>query len=155
MFLARRFAAVVTASLPIAGATFALLFSVAGSQAQSRSASCEETAQVAILSSPVAPWRGAPLRVVFAAEKPIRGELSLIAPDGRVAARSGPRYSGPPQVWYAEVASPVPGTWQAKLDGAGGFGGCSTIVREIAVQADKPRAAAPRNQRDRATEKIY
>ncbi len=28
-----------------------------------------------MLSSPIAPWKGAPLRVVFAAEKPLEGEL--------------------------------------------------------------------------------
>jgi hypothetical protein len=152
MFRARRFAAAATAILPVAGACSVLLFSASDSSAQSRSGGCEESAGLAVLSSPVAPWRGAPLRVVFAAEKPIRGELSLIAPDGRVAARAGQRYGGSPYVWYAEVASPTAGTWQAKLDG--GFGGC-TIAREIAVQADKPRATAPRNEWDRATENLY
>ena len=47
---------------------------------------CEEVAELSVLASPVAPWRGAPLRVLFAAEKPMEGELSLISPDGRVAA---------------------------------------------------------------------
>ena len=50
--------------------------------------SCEDAAELAVLSSPAAPWKGAPLRVIFAAEKPLDGELSLIAPEGSVAAKS-------------------------------------------------------------------
>ena len=58
-----------------------------------------------MLPSPLAPWKGAPLRVIFAAEKPLEGELSLIAPDGSVAATSSERHGGPPYFWFAEVAS--------------------------------------------------
>ena len=58
---------------------------------------------LAVLPSPVTPWKGAPLRVIFAAEKPLDGELSLIAPDGSVAAKSRERHGGPPYFWFAEV----------------------------------------------------
>ena len=68
-----------------------------------------------MLASPIAPWKGAPLRVIFAAEKPLDGELSLIAPNGNIAAASGDRHGGPPYFWFAEVASPAAGTWQAML----------------------------------------
>ena len=125
----RRVAAAVTASLPVASALFALLFSATDSLAQSTSAACEEAAQIAVLPAPIAPWKGAPLRVVFAAEKPLQGELSLIAPDGSVAAKSRGRYGGPPYFWFAEIASPAAGTWHAQLASSG----CSAITREIIV----------------------
>ena len=48
------------------------------------------------MPSPLTPWRGAPLRVVFAAEKPLDGQFALIAPDGSVAARSTQRHGGHP-----------------------------------------------------------
>ena len=83
MIPARRFTAAATALLPIASACFVVLFSVVAAQAQGRSGSCEDAAELAVLPSPVAPWTGAPLRVIFAAEKPLEGELSLIAPDGQ------------------------------------------------------------------------
>ena len=112
------------------------------------------------MPAPVAPWRGAPLRVIVAAEKPIDGELSLIAPDGSVAARSRDRQGGPPYFWFAEVASPAPGTWHATLARAAG---CGAITREIAVRADAPPRppATPgsiwpvRNTWNRATENLY
>ena len=71
---------------------------------------CQDEAGLALLSSPLSPWKGAPLRVIFTAEKPLEGELSLIAPNGHVAAASGDRHGGPPYFWFAEVASPAAGT---------------------------------------------
>ncbi len=53
-----------------------------------RAATCAEAADIAVLPSPVTPWTGAPLRVLFVAEKPVQGELSLIAPNGSVTATS-------------------------------------------------------------------
>jgi hypothetical protein len=99
------------------------------------------------------------LRVVAAAEQPLDGELSLITPDGRLAARSRGRHGGPPYFWFAEVASPVPGTWHARLASSA----CGTITREIAVsdQAPPPPQATPgtvwplRNSWNRATENLY
>ena len=102
MFTAR-LATAVTAPLLIAGTLFA--FSAAPTQAKG---ACED-ADIAVLSSPIAPWKGAPLRFVFAAEHPVEGELSLIAPDGSVAAKSRQRFGGPPYFWFAEVASPPRG----------------------------------------------
>src|SRR6185437_10358986 len=92
---ARRFAA-ARALLPVASACFAVLVAASPARAQTQAGSCEDAAELAVLSSPLAPWKGAPLRVVFAAEKPLEGELSLIAPDGRVVAKSGERHGGPP-----------------------------------------------------------
>ncbi|WP_292531507.1 hypothetical protein [Methylocystis sp.] len=155
MLPARRFAA----SLPVAGALFAFLFPLPESQAQESSGSCEETAEFSVLASPAAPWTGAPLRVLVAAEKPLQGELSLIAPDGRVAAKSRGQRGGPPYVWFAEVASPAAGAWRATLDTTSSS--CST--KEIAVSARKQSAShgtegsvwRVHNTWNRATENLY
>ena len=163
MLPARRLAAAVTASLLIAGAFFVLLFSVGDSQAQDQIGTCDDAAELAVLSSPIAPWKGAPLRVVFAAEKPLEGELSLIAPDGTVAAKSRERHGGPPYFWFAEIAAPAPGTWHAKLARQRAPAECSTITREIAVRgAEPPRPQATegslwpvRNAWNRETENLY
>ena len=163
MFPTRRLAAAATASLLTAGAFFVCLFSAVDSQAQGRIGACEEAAEVAVLPSPVEPWKGAPLRVILAAEKPLEGELSLIAPDGSVAAKSRERHGGPPYFWFAEVASPAAGTWHAKLARDGAPADCSTITREIAVRGDQPpRPHATegslwplRNSWSRSTENLY
>jgi hypothetical protein len=136
LFTARRSAAAATASLLTAGAFFALLCSTVPSPAKDSqkpgSGACEE-ADVAFLASPVAPWKGAPLRVLFSAEKPIEGELTLTGPDGQVALSSRTRQGGPPYSWLGEVATPAAGNWQAKLTSD-----CGTVTREIAVRADTP-----------------
>ena len=163
MFVARQFAAAVTASLLIAGAFFVLLFSVVDSQAKGPSGSCADAGELAVLPSPATPWKGVPLRVVFAVESPLEGELSLIAPDGSVAAKSRQQHGGPPYFWFAEVASPAAGTWRATLVRARAVAECSTITREIAVRDDEPpRPGAAtgsvwplRNTWNRATENLY
>src|SRR5215471_20988352 len=159
MFPARQIAA-ASASLLIA---VAVPLSVADAQVQGPASSCEGAAGVAVLSSPIAPWKGAPLRVVFAAEKPIEGELSLVAPDGRVAARSRDRYDGPPYSWFVEVASPAVGTWHATLTRDRAAGECSAITHEIAVRGDAPPRPQPtpgsvwplHNTWNRATENLF
>src|SRR5262249_49692526 len=106
---------------------------------------------------------GAPLRVVFAAEKPLEGELSLIAPDGSVAVKSRERHGGPPYFWFTEVASPAAGTWRATLTRDGAPAECGTITHEIAVGADmppRPNGTAGsvwpvRNSWNRATENLF
>jgi len=155
--------AAVTASLLIAGAFLVPLFSGSEARAQTASGACDEAVGLSVLSSPVAPWKGAPLRVIFAAEKPIEGELSLIAPDGRIVAKSRERHGGPPYFWFAEVPSPVAGTWHAKLASEHAPGGCSTMTREIAVRDDRPPSpgATPgsvwpiHNSWNRATENLF
>src|SRR5437588_10854279 len=133
-----RFAAATAVFQVIAGACLLFLVSAMDSRAEGASGTCEDAAELAVLSSPIAPWKGAPLRVVFAVEKPIEGELSLIAPDGRVAAQSRDRHGGPPYFWLADVASPAAGTWRATLALDRPPAGSSTISREIAVRATQP-----------------
>ena len=64
------------------------LFAAMASRAEAASGSCPDAADVTVLPSPVSPWKGAPLRVMVVSEKPVQGVLSLIAPDGSVAAKS-------------------------------------------------------------------
>jgi hypothetical protein len=138
LFLARRFAAAGTALLLIAGACFVCVVSAVNTRAEGSFGSCEDAAELAVLPSPIVPWKGAPLRILVVAEKPLEGELSLIAPDGSVAARSRERRDGPPYFWFAEVATPAAGTWYATLARDHAPAECSTITRDIAVSAHKP-----------------
>ena len=162
LFPARQFAAAVTALMPIFGAFFVIFLSVADLQAAPNGL-CEDAAELAVLPSPIVPWKGAPLRIVFAAEKPLEGELSLIAPDGRVAAKSRERRGGPPYSWLVEVASPVAGTWHVTLTRDGAPAECRTITRDIAVRNDAPprphtteASVWPlRNTWSRATENLF
>jgi hypothetical protein len=100
---------------------------------------------------------------MFAAEKPLGGELSLVAPNGAVAAKSADMQGGPPYFWFAEVASPTAGTWHATLVLARASAGCNTVTRDIVVSAEKPAGPhAPEgsvwlmhNAWNRATENLY
>ena len=83
MFPPRRRYAAAPSALPLmTAALFVGLVSAGEVRAQGSPDTCEGAAELAVLSSPIAPWTGAPLRVVFTAEKPFEGELSLITPDG-------------------------------------------------------------------------
>ena len=163
MLRARPLAAAATASSLIAGAWFAFLFSAAEALAQSPARGCEDTTEIAVLPSPVTPWKGAPLRVMFAAEKPLEGELSLIGPDGRVAAKSRERMGGPPYSWFAEVPKPAAGKWQVTLARDNAPAECRTITREVVVRNDtppRPRGAdnsvwPVKENWSRATENLY
>jgi len=133
------------------------------SRAESSPTTCEDAAGLAVLVSPIAPWKGAPLRILFVTEKPLEGELSLIAPDGHVAAKFRERRGGPPYFWLAEVKSPAAGTWRAKLTHERTPDDCSMVTREIIVRGDEPprqRATAGsvwplRNTWNRATENLF
>lgn len=162
MFLARRSGCGASVML-LAGALFSLLVPAAAAHAETSPASCAHLLQVAMLPAPLAPWTGAPLRVLVAAEKPLDGVLTLIGPDGRVAAKAAAAAGGPPTSWYAEVAAPAAGNWQAKLVLNDSPGGCSAVTRDITVSGSKPpppRATSAslwplRNRWDRATENLY
>ena len=88
MFPGRRFAIAATA-ISLAAGGF-LHTSPAAAEG------CATASDITVLPSPVAPWTGAPLRVMVVAEKPVDGVLSLIAPDGKVAVKSPDRHDGPP-----------------------------------------------------------
>ena len=139
MFLARQFANAATASLLIAGGFVVSFLSTVHARAEGSSSICQDAARVAVLPAPIAPWKGAPLRVLFVSDSPLdEGEFSLIAPDGSIAAKSRDRNGGPPYFWFAEVTAPAAGTWRATLALDRMPAECRTITREIAVSAQKP-----------------
>jgi hypothetical protein len=135
-----------------------LLCSTMGASAQG---ACGDP-ELSVLPSPVSPWKGAPLRVMVVIEKPVQGVLSLIAPDGSVAAKSPERHGGPPYFWFAEVAAPAAGAWHATLVPSQ-TADCGTITRDITVAASKPEpVAAPpgsfwkvRNSWNSTTESLF
>ena len=118
---------VVTAALLLIAATLP-------TSAQVPSATCDNPSDIAVLTSPLVPWKGAPLRVVVATETAGTGELSLLAPGGAVAVTSREQRGGPPYFWTAEVAAPVPGKWQVKLSREGATAGCTTISHDVTVR---------------------
>lgn len=132
MLLASRFAAAATALFLLSIAT----------NSPAGAASCDGAAELSVLPSPIAPWKGAPLRVMVVTEKPLQGVLSLIAPDGKVAAKSPDRHGAAPYSWFAEVAEPAAGTWHATLALDQPTAECSTITRDIIVSAAKPQPVA-------------
>jgi hypothetical protein len=147
------------AALLIAFALVILLLPRA--RAEDTASVCDEFG-LALLSSPSAPWKGVPLRVIFATEKPLAGELALIAPTGKIAAQSSNMQGGPPYFWFAEIASPEAGAWQAKLTRKGAAPDCRDVTREIVVGGKRPRGLRGgkgvwpiRGQWDRATENLY
>ncbi|WP_291686580.1 hypothetical protein [Bradyrhizobium sp.] len=138
MLLARRLAAAATAWSLIAGGLYVVLLAAVQSPAQAASDTCGDAAELTVLPSPIAPWKGAPLRVMVVSEKPVEGVLSLIAPDGSVAAKSSDRHGASPYSWFAEVATPAAGTWHASLTRDRAPAGCSPMTRDIVVSAQKP-----------------
>jgi hypothetical protein len=153
--------AAAAASLLLASA-FSAVTRTDARAANTAAAGCQD-AEVAVLAAPFAPWKGAPLRVLVAAEQAFDGEFALIAPDGSVAAKSRERQGGPPYFWIAEVAAPAAGTWHATLVRDAAPAACRTITHDIVVSAQKqpgPRAAPGsvwpiRNTWNRATENLF
>jgi hypothetical protein len=131
-------------------------------RAAKEDAACKE-AGLAVLATPLSPWKGAPLRVVFATEEALKGKLELIAPDGTVATTSQDVHGGPPYFWYAEIAAPAAGKWTARLTRGGASAECQAVSRDFTVSSKRPAAlSASRNSvwpiRDswnRKTENLY
>jgi hypothetical protein len=139
MFPGCRFAATARTLSLTAGGSLLLLVSMAGLPAAAApSDNCAAPAGIIVMPSPLAPWTGAPLRVMVITEKPVEAALSLIAPDGSVAVKSTERHDGPPYAWFAEAATPAAGTWHAKLEQTGASADCSPVTHDIAVNARKP-----------------
>lgn len=157
--------------LPIAGALLLISLSAGTASAQvgvgnasapPAAGSCAQASGITMLASPLSPWKGAPLRVIVSSEQPIEGELSLVAPDGKIAVATRDRLGGPPYSWFAEVPSPAVGAWQAKLTNAASAN-CVTFAGSIDVRKSSlggPRASAGsvwpiRAAWNRDTENLY
>jgi hypothetical protein len=154
MRLACRFAAAATA---------AFIFATILTPSEAAPGSCSQAADFSVLPSPFAPWRGAPMRVMIVTEERLEGVISLVAPDGRVAAKSSDRHGGGPYSWFAEVAEPAAGTWHATLTLDHPTAECSTLTRDISVSARKPDPVPVpsgafwkvRNSWNRTTESLF
>jgi hypothetical protein len=139
------------------------MFATIDPPAEAASGPCEQAIGFSILPSPFAPWKGTPLRVMIVTEKPLQGVISLVAPDGSVAAKSSERHGGAPYSWFAEVAQPAAGTWHATLTLDHATADCSTITRDISVSARKPNPLPipsgafwkVRNSWNHATESLF
>lgn len=151
------------ASRCAAAAAAAFIFATIDPPAEAAPGPCEQATEFSILPSPFAPWKGTPLRVMIVTEKPLQGKISLVAPDGSVAAKSSERRGSAPYFWFAEVAQPAAGTWHATLTLDHPTADCSTITRDISVSARKPDPLPipsgafwkVRNSWDRATESLF
>jgi hypothetical protein len=103
---------------------------------------CDDSKQLAIVSSPQAAWVGSALRVMVVTEKPLDGALTLVAPDGTSVATTHERHGGPPYWYEAEVATPVAGAYHAKLVRDRAPPECTTFEKSVAVTTEAP--ARPR-----------
>src|SRR6266567_5967530 len=88
---ARQFIGAATTALSLITGAFLLALAAGNARAQGSAPACDAADEIALLPSPWAPWKGAPLRVMLVTEKPLQGELSLTGPDGSVAATSRAR----------------------------------------------------------------
>ncbi|MEZ5898246.1 MAG: hypothetical protein R3D51_02020 [Hyphomicrobiaceae bacterium] len=147
----------------LASVPFVALGCVHSVEARAETASCPQPSDIAVLSSPIQPWKGAPLKVVFATEQPFDGELALVSPDGSVAVSTHERRGGPPYFWLAEMATPAVGTWRAKLTLNSASSQCAPASREIKVRGGRPGGPGGvagsvwpvRDNWDRANENLY
>jgi hypothetical protein len=161
--LVRQFIRATAIALSLITVAFLPALAPGTAQAQGSAPACDAAGEIAVLPSPWAPWKGAPLRVMLVSEKPLQGELSLTGPDGSVAATSRERHGGPPYFWFTEVKAPAAGSWHATLTRQQADARCGPTTREIKVRADKPggpgSAAAStwplRNVWNRASENLF
>ena len=160
---ARQFIGAATTALSLITGAFLLALAAGNARAQGSAPACDAAGEIAVLPSPWAPWKGAPLRVMLVTEKPLQGELSLTGPDGSVAATSRERHGGPPYFWFTEIKAPAAGSWHATLTPQQAGAGCGPITREIKVRPDKPGGPGSaagstwplRNTWNRASENLF
>ncbi len=77
---ARQFIGAATTALSLITGAFLLALAAGNARAQGSAPACDAAGEIALLPSPWAPWKGAPLRVMLVTEKPLQGELSLTGP---------------------------------------------------------------------------
>ncbi len=97
-----------------------------------------EAAGLSVLSSPIAPGKVRRCASCSLPRNSSKGELSLVAPDGKVAIASRERHGGPPYFW--SLRGYLCRCWnlagQARAGRAAGE--CSVIVRNVAVRKTRP-----------------
>jgi hypothetical protein len=131
--------------------------------AEPATGTCSAIKGFAMLATPSAPWKGAPLRVLAVSEDAVEGDLALYSPDGAVAATAPARRGGPPYFWLAEVTEPAPGAWTARLTLSAEQDGCKALTTEVAVRKSAPGGPGPsqtsvwplRAKWNRETEDLY
>src|SRR5262245_35277137 len=74
---ARQFIGAATTALSLITGTFLLALAAGDARAQGAVPACDAAGEIALLPSPWAPWKGAPLRVMLVTEKPLQGELCV------------------------------------------------------------------------------
>ena len=120
---------------------------------------CEDPKNVFLFVTPGTAWTGAPLRVMAVSEKPITGELRIVAGEkGRAAApgadgaaalaSSDVRRGGPPYFFVAELEAPRAGIYDAVLTQRACEAGKSVASKRITVVAFKPGPPAPPKETD-------
>jgi len=126
---------------------------------------CEAESGVFLFVTPGVAWTGAPLRVLAVSDKPLTGELRIVAAAaaaGREAtakdaaaskvreasspiASSDVRRGGPPYFWIAEVEAPKAGKYEASLVQRACEPGKNVATKTVSVGAWKPGPpAAPK-----------
>ena len=65
MLLARQFIGATTTALSLITAAFFPALAVVNARAQGSAPACDAAGEIALLPSPWAPWKGAPLRVML------------------------------------------------------------------------------------------
>src|SRR3954454_24464372 len=100
---ARQLIGAATTALSLIAGVFLLALAAENARAQGSASECDAAGEIALLPSPWAPWKGAPLRVMLVTERPLKGELSLPGPDGSVAPPSRDSHCGPPYFWFTEI----------------------------------------------------
>src|SRR6266446_8742060 len=77
---ARQFIGAATTALSLITGALLLVLAAGNARAQGSAPSCDAAGEIAVLPSPWAPWKGAPLRVMLVTDKPLQGELLLTGP---------------------------------------------------------------------------
>src|SRR5262249_61180684 len=99
MFSARQFVGAATTALSLITGAFLLALAAENARAQGSAAACDVAGEIALLPSPWAPWKGAPLRGMLVTEKPLQGEVSLTGARGSGAAAPPGPHGRPAELW--------------------------------------------------------
>ena len=77
MLSARQFIGAATAALSLITGACLLALAAGNARAHGSAPACDAAGEIALLPSPWAPWKGAPLRVMLVTESPMFAEAKL------------------------------------------------------------------------------